>query len=57
MQFASSTDISGVASALGANVTAGVSNLWPILLVVVGIPLTFYVIHKIIGLFTRHTKS
>jgi hypothetical protein len=57
MIFASTTDIEGVASALGANVTTGVSNLWPILLIVVGIPLTFYVIHKIIGLFTRHAKA
>lgn len=56
MQFASTTDIAGVATTLGANVTTGVSNLWPIMLIVVGIPLTFYVIHKIIGLFTRHTK-
>jgi len=57
MEFASSTDIAGVASALGANVTAGVSNLWPLMLIVVGIPLTFYVISKIIGLFTKHTRS
>lgn len=57
MQFASSTDINGVAAALGANVTSGVSNLWPLLLIVVGIPLTFYVINKIIGLFTKHTRS
>lgn len=57
MEFASSTLIQGVATTLGANVTAGTSNLWPIMLIVVGIPLTFYVIHKIIGLFTRHTRS
>lgn len=57
MEFASSTDIGQVASVLGANVTAGVSNLWPLMLIVVGIPLTFYVINKIIGLFTKHTRS
>jgi hypothetical protein len=57
MEFASSTDINGVATALGANVTSGVSNLWPLMLIVVGIPLTFYVINKIIGLFTKHTRS
>lgn len=56
MIFASSTDISGVATALGANVTAGVSNLWPLMLIVVGIPLTFYVINRIISLFTKHAK-
>lgn len=57
MEFASSTDIGQVTSVLGANVTAGVSNLWPLMLIVVGIPLTFYVINKIIGLFTKHTRS
>ncbi|MFA5299939.1 MAG: hypothetical protein WC389_17270 [Lutibacter sp.] len=57
MEFASSTLISGVATALGANVTAGTSNLWPIMLIIVGIPLTFYVINKIIGLFTKHARA
>lgn len=57
MEFASSTDIAQVASVLGSNVTTGVSNLWPIMLIIVGIPLTFYVINKIIGLFTKHTRS
>lgn len=57
MEFASSTDIAGVAGVLGSNVTTGVSNLWPIMLIIVGIPLTFYVINKIIGLFTKHTRS
>jgi hypothetical protein len=57
MEFASSTDIAEVASVLGSNVTTGVSNLWPIMLIIVGIPLTFYVINKIIGLFTKHTRS
>jgi hypothetical protein len=56
MQFASTTDLSNLATALGANVVNGVSSLWPVLVIVVGIILTFYVIHKIIGLFTRHTK-
>jgi hypothetical protein len=56
MQLASSTDLTGLATALGANVSSGVSSLWPVLLIVVGIVLTFYVINKIISLFTRHTK-
>ena len=53
MQFASTTDITGTAAALGSNVTAGVSNLWPLLLIIVGIPLTFYVLKRIIGLFPK----
>jgi len=56
MQFASSTDVNNLATVLGSNVTTGVSSLWAILVIVVGIPLTFYIIHKIIGLFTRHAK-
>ena len=56
MEFASSSLVNQMAAALGANVSTNGSTLWPIVLIVIGIPLTFYILHKIIGLFTRHIK-
>jgi len=52
---------SGTVTTLIANVSTAVSDtattLWPIAAVVVGILLAFYVLRKVIGLFSRHTKA
>lgn len=53
MDFISSTTINAAAAALGTNVTTNVESVWPLVLLAVSIPLAFYVLHRIIGLFPR----
>lgn len=36
--------------------TTLVGDLWPLIALVVGIPLAFFVINKVISLVRRHTK-
>lgn len=53
MELASSTLLASFATDMGANVSDAVSSLWPILLVVAGVPFAFYVIRKIISLVPK----
>ena len=36
--------------------TALVSDLWPLIALVIGVPLAFYIINKVISTVKRHTK-
>lgn len=53
MELASSTLLESFATDMGANVSSAVSSLWPILLVVGGVPFAFYVLRKIIALVPK----
>jgi len=52
---------SGTVTTLLANVATATTStgatLWPVAAVVIGILLAFYVIRKVVGLFSRHTKA
>lgn len=52
----SATDTGQVATVLGANIRGGVSNLWPIIIIITGMIITFYVLTKIIALFPKNDK-
>jgi len=43
------TDITGYLTTL-------VSDLWPLIALVIGIPLAFYIINKVISTVKRHTR-
>lgn len=43
------TDITGYLTTL-------VSDLWPLIALVIGVPLAFYIINKVISSVKRHTK-
>lgn len=53
MDFISAGTVSGAAAALGANVTTNVDSVWPLALLAVSIPVAFYILHRIIGLFPK----
>lgn len=51
MDFIASSTVNAAAAALGAQVSTNIDSVWPLLLIAVGIPLAFYITHKIMGLF------
>lgn len=59
MDLISSATSSSLVASVGTAVQQTGANLWTIVAVAVAIPLTFYVIHRIIGLFpsTRGRKA
>lgn len=50
----SATDTGMVATVLGANVRGGVANLWPIILLIASIVITFYVLAKLTDMFQNN---
>ena len=57
MELLSSTSSQNFASALTSNTGAGVTSLITVVALAVGIPLAFYVIKGIMGLFPKHRGS
>ena len=53
MEFISSSTLTNLPAELGSAVSDNVDTLWPIVLIVVSIPLAFYVLKKVIGLFPK----
>lgn len=53
MELVSAGTLATFATDMGANVSSAVSSLWPILLVVGGVPFAFYVLRKIIALIPK----
>lgn len=53
MDFISSSTVAAAATTLGTNVTANVDSVFTLVLLAVSIPLAFYILHQIIGLFPR----
>jgi hypothetical protein len=51
------TDIGNTKGAIQTNIVGGVSNLWPIVTLILGILITFYVLEKIIQIFRKNTKE
>jgi hypothetical protein len=43
-------------AAVGTQAALVMSTYWPIVAVALGLPLGFYIVHKVIGLITRHAK-
>lgn len=53
MELIASGTVASFATDMGANVSSAVTSLWPILLVVAGVPFAFYVLRKIIALVPK----
>ncbi len=53
MELVSSSTILTVATDLGANVSSAVDSVWTLALLAVSIPLAFYIIKRVIGLFPK----
>ena len=53
MTIASTTLITGFATAMGAQVSSITTSIFPIVLVVAGVPFAFYVLRKIIALVPK----
>lgn len=43
-------------SAITGYLTTLVSDLWPLIALVIGVPLAFYIINKVISTVKRHTR-
>jgi hypothetical protein len=43
-------------AAVGTQASAVMTAYWPIVAVALGLPLGFYIVHKVIGLITRHAR-
>lgn len=53
MDFISSSTVAAAGTTLGTYVTANVESVFTLVLLAVSIPLGFYVLHQIIGLFPK----
>ena len=53
MEIISSTTIATVGADLSANVINSVGSVWVVALLALSIPLAFYIIKRIIGLFPK----
>ena len=53
MELVSTATLATFASDLTANVADSVDSVWVIALVVIAIPLAFYILRKVIGLFPK----
>lgn len=51
MELISTGTVATLATDLGANVASAIDSVWVVGLLAVSIPLTFYVVRKLIGLF------
>ncbi|MFA5359291.1 MAG: hypothetical protein WC310_05780 [Patescibacteria group bacterium] len=43
-------------AAIGTQASGVMSTYWPVVAVAIGLPLGFYIVHKLIGIVTRHAK-
>jgi hypothetical protein len=43
-------------AAVGTQASAVMTAYWPVVAVAIGLPLGFYIVHKVIGLVTRHAR-
>lgn len=53
MEFISSSTLVTFASDLSANVVDSIDSLWVVALLALSIPLTFYIVKRVIGLFPK----
>lgn len=53
MQLLSSTSSALTATALNSNVGTGIDSVWTVAIIAIGIPLAFYILKRIIGLFPK----
>jgi hypothetical protein len=53
MDLVSSSTLTSVASDLSANVVSSIDSVWVVALLAVSIPLAFYIIKRVIGLFPK----
>lgn len=51
MELVSSTTVAAAAAALQTNVADNIDSVWVLVLLALSIPLAFYIIHRVIGLF------
>ena len=51
MDLISSTTVNAAAAALGTNVTTTIDSVWVLVLLAISIPLGFYILHRVMGLF------
>jgi hypothetical protein len=54
MELISSTTVNAAAAALAVNTQGTIDSVWVLVLVALSIPLGFYIIHRVIGLFPGH---
>jgi len=54
MELISSTTVNAAAAALATNTQSTIDSVWVLVLVALSIPLAFYIIHRVIGLFPGH---
>ena len=58
MELVSSTTVNAAAAALATNVTTNIDSVWVLVLLALSIPLAFYIIGRVIGLFPgSHKRS
>ena len=53
MELISSSTLSTLVADLSANVSSAVDSVWVVALLAVSIPLAFYIIRRVIGLFPK----
>ncbi len=53
MEFLSSTTLAAAVGNIGDAVKTTTDNVWVLVVVAVAIPLAFYVLHRVIGLFPK----
>lgn len=51
MELISSTTVNAAAAALATNTQGTIDSVWVLVLIALSIPLAFYIIHRVIGLF------
>jgi len=51
MDLISSTTVNAASAALATNTQTSIDSVWVLVLVALSIPLAFYIIHRVIGLF------
>ena len=54
MQLISSSTIDAAAAALAVNVNSTIDSVWVLVLLALSIPLGFYIIHRVMGMFPGH---
>lgn len=53
MEFLSSTTLAAAVGNIGQAVKTTTDNVWVLVVVAIAIPLAFYVLHRVIGLFPK----
>jgi len=53
MQIVSSTTLATLATDLSANVVDSIDSVWVVALLALSVPLAFYIIRRVIGLFPK----